>query len=191
MRIETLAEVCGACPTSVSGGCNVGEEFRTIHSALQSALEDLRAVSGGLRLPEIDQLSLAETARRAVRDYERKAGLEVAVAVGDVPSEGPLPVKITLYRLVQESLANGFRHGGASGQRVDIMRRDSELVVEVADNGTGFDPRRVADEGHLGLAGMRERVEILGGTFDVQSALGRGTVIRASLPLAPLEAENG
>jgi signal transduction histidine kinase len=191
MRIETLAEVCGACPIGVAEGRDVGAEFRTVHSALQSALDDLRAISGGLRLPEIERLSLAETARRAVRDYERKAGLEVTVAVDDVPSEGPLPVKITLYRLVQESLANGFRHGGASGQRVDVTCRDGELVVEVADNGPGFDPRRVADEGHLGLAGMRERVEILGGTFDVQSALGRGTVIRASLPLAPLEAENG
>src|SRR3989304_835546 len=105
LRMESLAETCSAC--AVSEGRPVGEEFRTVHSALQSALADLRAVASGLRLPEIDGLSLADTARRAARDYERKAGLHVGLEMDDVPEDGPLPVKFTLYRLLQESLANG------------------------------------------------------------------------------------
>lgn len=189
MRMEALAEVCSTCVSAISRERTVGEEFRTLHSALQFALEDLRAISGGLHLPEIEQLSLAETARRAVRDYERKAGLTVALSVNDLPREAPLPVKITLFRLLQESLANAFRHGGAADQRVMLNARDGQLLVEVADGGTGFDPRTAVADGHLGLAGMRERVEILGGTFDVESKSGRGTVIRASLPMAPLETE--
>ena len=190
LRMESLAETCANCPATVSKGSTVAGEFRTVHSALQSALADLRATSAGLQLPEIEQLSPAETARRAVRDYERKAGLTVALAVDDVPREAPLPVKITLFRLLQESLANGLRHGGGADQRVTLGRRDGQLTVEVADCGKGFDVRAAAADGHLGLAGMRERVEILGGTFSVQSAPGRGTVIRASLPVAPLEAEH-
>jgi len=190
MRMESLADVCSTCPATIARERTVGEEFRTLHSALQAALDDLRAISGGLHLPEIGQLSLAETVRRAVRDYERKAGLAVALSVDDVPREAPLPVKITLFRLLQESLANGFRHGGGADQRVTLNMRDGHLLVEVADGGTGFDPQTAVAEGHLGLAGMRERVEILGGTFSVESAPGRGTVIRASLPVVPLEAEH-
>jgi signal transduction histidine kinase len=190
MRMDTLADVCSRCVSAISRKRTVGDEFRTLHSALHAALDDLRAISGGLRLPEIEQLSLAETARRAVREYERKAGAAVTLNVDGVPQEAPLPVKITLFRLLQESLANGFRHGGAADQRVALSARDGRLLVEVADGGKGFDPRAAVAEGHLGLAGMRERVVILGGTFSVQSALGRGTVVRASLPVAPLEAEH-
>jgi len=190
MRMESLVDVCGACMASIGKERTVSEEFRTVQSALQSALKDLRATSGGLHLPEIEQLSLAETARRAVRDYERKAGLAVPLAVDNVPDEAPLPVKITLFRVLQESLANGFRHGGAPHQRVELMRSDAQLVVEVTDSGKGFDPQAAVADGHLGLAGMRERVEILGGTFSVQSAPGRGTLIRATLPLRLPEEES-
>ena len=190
MRMEILADVCSTCPASVGKDRSVGEDFRTMHVALQAALDDLRAISGGLQLPEIEQLSLAETARRAVRDYERKAGLVVPLTVDDVPNEAPLPVKITLFRLLQESLANGFRHGGAPNQRVELTRSDGQLVVEVTDGGKGFDPQAAVADGHLGLAGMRERVEILGGTFSVGSAPGRGAVIRAALPLRLLEEES-
>jgi signal transduction histidine kinase len=190
MRMEPLADACSSCPSTISRDRTVGEEFRTVRSALQAALDDLRAISGGLHLPEVGKLSVAETAQRAVRDYERKAGRQVVLSALDVPREAPLPVTITLYRLLQESLANGFRHGGSADQKVALTARDGELLVEVSDSGSGFDPRAAVEQGHLGLAGMRERVEILGGTFGVESAPGRGTVIRASLPLAPLEADH-
>lgn len=189
MRMEALADVCSACPAPVAKERSVGEDFRTVHAALQAALLDLRAISGGLHLPEIEQLSLAETARRAMRDYQRKSGRAVPLAVDGVPDEAPLPVKITLYRLLQESLANGYRHGGAAGQRIRMAKHDGQLVVEIADDGKGFDPSTAAAEGHLGLAGMRERVEILGGAFDIDSAAGKGTMIRAMLPLELAEQE--
>ena len=187
MRMESLAGACSTCVANVGRERSVGEEFRILHSALQFALDDLRAISGGLHLPEIEQLSLAETAQRAVRDYERTAGLSVTLNISDSPAQAPLPVKITLFRLLQESLANGFRHAGGANQRVTLTRPDAQsVVVEIADGGKGFDPEPVAADGHLGLSGMRERVEILGGTFSVQSAQGEGTVVRAALPLAPL-----
>lgn len=189
LRIEALADVCAACVVAVARGRAVSDDFRTIQSALQSALAELRAISAGLRLPEIGRLSLAETVERAVRDYERKTGQGVALAVIGVPDEAPLPVKITLYRLLQESLANSFRHAGGVDQRVQIAGSDGQLLVEVADGGKGFDPQTVTRDGHLGLAGMRERVEILGGAFEVRSAPDRGTVIVARLPLTVPEVE--
>ncbi|WP_220635297.1 sensor histidine kinase [Georgfuchsia toluolica] len=190
MRMGTLAESCGTCSSTVGKGRTVADEFRTLHSALQSARDELHAIAAGLPLPEIERLTLTETAQRALHDYERKVGFAVPLTVDELPSEAPLPVKITLYRLLQESLANGFRHGAATDQRVRLTRTGEQLIVDVTDSGKGFDLRTIAANGHLGLAGMRERVEILGGSFSVQSAPGSGTLIRASLPLRLLEEEN-
>jgi signal transduction histidine kinase len=190
MRIESLAEVCSACAHASGHDSRIAEDFHTIHVALQSALNDMRAVLRGLHLPEIDQLSLADTARRAVSDHERKTGLTVPLAIGQVPQRAPLSVRIAVFRLLQESLANGFRHGGASRQRVSLDVADSQLVVEVSDEGKGFDPTASIAGEHLGLQGMRERVELLGGRFDVASAPDHGTVVRASLPLREQAFEN-
>jgi signal transduction histidine kinase len=191
MRIESLAEVCSACAHEGGHNSSTAEDFHRIHVALQSALTDMRAILRGLRLPEIEQLSVADTVRRAVSDHERKTGLVVPLSIGNVPDEAPLPVRISVFRLLQESLANGFRHGGASNQRVTLDVVDAQLIVEVSDEGRGFDPKALIDGGHLGLQGMRERVELLGGRFEVQSAPDRGTVVRASLPLAQQSHEYG
>ena len=189
MRIEPMMDLCGRSGNAACGDRALDDEFRTLQAALQSALDDLRAISRGLHLPEIGPLSLAETVQRAVRDYERKVGGAPAVTVvtEEMPDKVPLSVKITLFRLLQEALANGFRHGGATEQRITLKVRAGELRVEVADGGRGFDTDTAGADGHLGIEGMRERVEILGGTFSVQSAPERGTVVRASIPLAGLE----
>ena len=190
LRIESLADACADCAMPMAEGSTAGDDFRTVQSSLQSALAELRAISAGLRLPEIEWLSPAETAERAVHDYERKTGQQVALAINHLRDQAPLPVKITLYRLLQESLANGFRHAKGADQKVTLVEEDGQLVVEVADSGAGFDPRSVDADGHLGLAGMRERVEILGGTFEAKSAPGVGTVIRARLPLTVPKVED-
>ncbi len=191
MRIEALADVCGNCEHSVGRNGNVSEDFRTIHLALQSALSDLRAILRGLQLPEIEQLSLAETLQRAADDHQRKTGVAVPLTLGNAPEKAPLPVRITLFRVLQESLANGFRHGGGRNQRVAVTGSAGHVSVEVADDGKGFDPNALKADGHFGLDWMRERVELLGGDFEVRSAIGRGTVVRALLPLWQLERIDG
>lgn len=183
MRFESVAHICGNCSTAGRPECSPSEDFHAIHSALQSALSDLRSISLGLQLPEIDKLSSNEIAGRAVRDFERKTGAAVTLTTASEPSELSLPVKITLYRLIQESLANGFRHGGGADQRVELSNAGDQISVTVSDKGKGFDPHMVSIDGHVGLEGMRERVEVLGGSFDLQTAPGQGTVIRVKLPM--------
>jgi signal transduction histidine kinase len=191
MRIESLADVCGNCQHSVGRNGSVSEDFHTIHLALQSALTDLRAILRGLQLPEIEQLSVAETLQRAADDHQRKTGISVPVVLNNAPKEAPLPVRITLFRVLQESLANGFRHGGGRNQRVSVTGSAGALAVEVADDGRGFDPAALKPDGHFGLDWMRERVELLGGSFEVQSAVGRGTAVRVSLPMTQMEYSDG
>jgi signal transduction histidine kinase len=183
MRFESIADICTNCPSWGGGQHSPGDNFREAHTALRSALTDLRSISLGLQLPEIDRLRSNEIAGRAVRDFEEKTGSKVTLTTASDQTEASWSVKITLYRLIQESLANGFRHGGGCDQRVDVANVDGQLVLTVGDSGAGFDPRKASAKEHLGLQGMRERVEILGGSFQLQTAPGQGTVIRVSLPI--------
>ncbi len=186
LRIDELADICESCRIAMREQGSAGEDFRTIRTALKSALTDMRALLSGLRLPEIEYLSLSQTAERAVRDFEGKTGATVSYSHGNLPDEAPLAVRITLYRILQEALSNGYRHANGIDQRVSIDTCESELIAEIADQGNGFDKGAVEAE-HLGLAVMRERVEILGGFFEMESAPGQGTVIRTRLPLVLLE----
>jgi signal transduction histidine kinase len=183
MQFESIGDTCIVCPGISHGPLSGTEEFRVIRTSLQSAMADLRAISAGLQLPEIDKLSISEIAARAIRDYERKTGATVTLNAVNGQAPASLSVKITLYRLLQESLMNGFRHANGSAQHVEARVEDGRLTVEVSDLGAGFNPAAIVPEGHLGLIGMRERVEILGGSFDLQSTVGQGTTIRVTLPL--------
>jgi len=190
LRIESLAEMCAASALTPTESRLMAEDFRTVQTALESALADLRTISAGLRLPELTQLSPAEVAERAVSDYESKTGLTVGLVLATLPETAPLPVKIALYRLLQEALVNGFRHAAGAEQNIRVGIDRGQLSVEIADRGAGFDLQAVPKDGHLGLAGMQERVETLGGTFQIQTAPQQGTAIRAWLPLELPEIEN-
>lgn len=91
---------------------------------------------------------------------------------------------ITIYRFVQEALANACRHADGRGQKVSTTSTADQLHIQVSDLGPGFDSngRGQSDE-HLGLEGMRQRVESIGGTFRIQSKTGVGTHVVADLPL--------
>lgn len=183
MQFESISDTCKVCPKGRHGQFSTSEEFQAVRTSLQSALTDLRAISAGLQLPEIDKLSLSEIAERAIRDYERKTGATVALHATSGRVAMSLSVKITLYRLLQESLSNGFRHASGVGQQVEVKAAAGRLTVEVSDRGEGFNSGVIVPDGHMGLAGMRERVEILGGSFDLQSTVGQGTTVRVILPL--------
>ncbi len=182
MRLETVANRYrqAASESGVPGALD--DDFKAIRTGLEAALADLRAISAGLTLPEIDGLSTTEIAARAIRDYEYKSGAKVALSATGSARDVSLSVNITLYRLLQEALANGFRHANAMDQAVRLVLSDRELTVEVSDAGPGFDVDDVAVAGRIGLAGMRERIQALGGSFRLRSSPGHGTTITAILP---------
>src|SRR5512134_1771957 len=167
------------------------EELTGIQSPLENAQKEIRAISSGLSLPQLVELSLPETVIRAVRAHERRTGSRVKLDVGPLPEQAALPVKITVYRVLQESLNNAYRHAGGVNQQIRAFMDGEILVLEVSDEGPGFVPQpSAAFNGHLGLAGMRERVESLGGTFSVKSELGKGTQVTARLALRAEEGED-
>jgi len=184
MRFDELAETCGNRGLSQ---VNAAQCFKTIYGALQSSLLDVRKISSGLALPGIAEMSLADTARRAVRDFERMSGQTVQTEINEALDSAPLAIKIAVYRLLQESLTNSWRHAHGGAPQVRVQQTEALALVTIADHGAGFDPLAVAIGGRLGLAFMRERVRLLGGVFEVDSTPGHGTCIRARLPLSTEE----
>lgn len=168
----------------------VRADLDAVSSALDLAMNDLRAICAGLQLPDLDALSATEVAARAVRDFERKTGVSVPLDLAGETADVALPIRITLYRVLQEALANGFRHGGAIDQRVHLRMTEDELAVEVCDGGKGFDAATAGSRAQGGLAGMRERVRALGGTFEVGSSPADGTAVRVRLPTRLVEADD-
>lgn len=173
MRIDELAD----------DAVTAKQELLAIRAALRSSLDDLRDIAAGLSIPGIADLSLAETAQRAVRDFDRQSEQKVEADIDEMLDEASLATKITVYRLLQESLANSKQHAPGGRLRVHVWHDAGQVHVEVADAGSGFDPQQAAHSGRLGIAFMQERVRLLGGVFAIDSAPGRGTRIHASMPI--------
>ena len=184
LLLEPLAEIYRRSVRTPPANGAAKDDFCTVQTALTSALTEMRTISAGLRLPNIEPLSAAETVERAVRDYQRKTQNPVVLSVQGLAPDLPESLKMTIYRVLQEALANGYRHAHGKQQTVCAKIKGDELYLEVADAGEGFDPQAVPVNGHFGLAGIRERVEMIGGRFEIESWPGRGTKIKAYLPLA-------
>ncbi len=109
--------------------------------------------------------------------------MPVAVTTDRAPDQVALPIKIALYRAIQELLSNAYRHAGGAEVRLRVETDDPFLALEVSDRGPGFDVDALARCAGLGLAGMREQAELLGGDFAIASQPGAGTAVRVRWPL--------
>jgi two-component system, NarL family, sensor histidine kinase DevS len=151
---------------------------------IEREIENLRAIITELRPAALDELGL-RTAIEALLDRHREqSGFQIE---GELSLPGPVAkqarldteIESTAYRLVQEALTNVAKHARARTVRVDVSESGGELLVEVQDDGAGFDPG--ASRGGFGLAGMRERVSLAGGSLNISSGE-HGTLVRACLP---------
>jgi signal transduction histidine kinase len=159
------------------------EHLQTVQQSVLQALQEVRSISSGLGLPQVEQLSLPDAIARAVRSHERRTRTSVDLICTNLPAQAPPDCKLTLYRVLQESLTNAFRHAGGAGQAVRVSLDDGMLVAEIIDQGPGLRPVSDGSDDHMGISGMRERVECLGGEFVIDSSPGVGTRIRARIPL--------
>lgn len=194
LRLDTLGQPRPLAGRPADPSPPLERDVMAIEQALTSALADMRLLARDLRLPDLDQLSVQEVVARAVRDHLRRSGTVVALHLKlDTPTAGPdgLPVsvKMAAFRIVQESLNNAYKHAQGREQQVTLGCAEQELVLEIADRGEGLSWDGDSSAEQLGLAGMRERAESLGGHFEVLPRAGGGTLIRARLPLQPEETD--
>lgn len=139
-----------------------------VERAIKDAMREIRTISRGLSLPDIETRSAEDIVQSVAEAHSARTGSEVAVT-SEMPADLPLAaaVKICLYRFVQEGLNNAWRYGGTAGQEVRLTHAAGRLRLAVRDNGPGFGAALAGaeDGGGMGLAGLRDRVESLGGVF--------------------------
>ncbi len=162
------------------------EEFESIRALLHDAMAEIRDMAAGLALPEIEKLSLADALTLIATRHEQRTLTKVVRKLAGGSKKLPHPVKLCLCRFVQEALNNAFKHAAGAGQSVSAIWDKDTVVVEVSDKGPGFGPGKSKAQGKrqaLGLVGLRNRIESLGGNLKVESKLGEGTKLTASLPV--------
>ncbi len=151
-----------------------------IAKAVDSAFTDVRQISAQMRLPDLRGLSLHDVIASAAEQHQARAGERVAVdgqGGNRVPGG---PAATTIFRVVTQALNNAARHAGPGTRRVHYDWSHRACTVRVEDDGIGFDPERTREG--LGLRGMRERAQVLGGRLAVKSRAGAGTVVELVLP---------
>ena len=159
---------------------------------IRSCARELRSLLMELRPQVLDDNGLSAALKELGRNVDH-----VAVEVSsDVPDDLGNEYSITIFRIVQEALTNIQKHSQASHARVDVHLDDGSIAIEITDDGVGYEAAVTgpsAEGSHLGLLGMRERADMLGGTFSIEGRSGSGTRIVAVLPLndGPPSADGG
>jgi two-component system sensor histidine kinase DegS len=163
------------------------EEMEELAELSQANIQDIRRLIYDLRPAILDELGLVAALRDYVARYQKEHDLEVTLSLPDGNSRLPAPLETALFRVIQEALANVARHASARRVQVALQWDDRQVCAHIADDGQGFDLgdalSRARQGGHLGLWSMRERVEQLGGQFEVHSAPGQGTTVMIQVPI--------
>ena len=152
------------------------------------ALSRLREVCGDLRPSELSDFGLVPALRSMCAAASRASGVDATLAHdnADEPELSRLDpgLQTALFRVAQQALTNALRHAQASVVQVSLSHHRTTVELQVSDNGGGFNPEQIFAPSQQGLRGMRERMELLGGTFHLHSSLALGTTVRATVPAA-------
>ena len=164
------------------------KELADVRNALETVLQEVGVLSRSLRPSTIDQMGLAAAIEKHAAAFRDRAKLELHVHI-EAPSAETLDgaAATNLFRIVQEALNNIEKHARATEARISLLEEDKLLRLEIADNGRSFSSTHAATaqkNGSLGLFSMRERAEMLGGTFEIDAQHGNGTTVRAAVPMA-------
>lgn len=162
------------------------ERIERIRLLLESGLAEVRSFIGAFRPPEFERRDLMTLLEDLVLQHEAATDTAVTLDTGGPLPAAALPVKIALYRVLQEGLSNAYRHGGANRVIVHLEPTERQgrpnVQMRIEDNGAGFDPHAIPVEKHYGLKGMRDRIEMIGGCFSLDSTPGEGTVVTLEVP---------
>jgi two-component system, NarL family, sensor histidine kinase UhpB len=155
---------------------------------VDGAIARMRELAQDLRPPLLDEFGLEASLSWYVEREAKRAGLAFSLSLAHLEKRPPIAVETTCFRIAQEALTNVVRHAQARAVEVELSQANGTLQLVVRDDGKGFDVpaarRRAAQGGSQGLLSMQERVALAAGDLEIDSALGRGTTIRARIPLA-------
>jgi signal transduction histidine kinase len=160
--------------------------FEAAQDILRRVEAEIRRVVHDLHPQVLEGLGLAAAIRRLADEFAGQSGVRTEVSIaGEIGRLAPR-TEVCAYRILQESIHNIASHAHAVTVTVDVRLSDTEMVIEIADDGVGFDPhdQAASSNGHLGMRSMRQRAESVHGRLEIESAPGSGTTVRAVLPVS-------
>lgn len=157
------------------------ERAQAMCGLIDMAIDEVRGMATRLRPGVLDNLGLVDALDWYINDLGKRSGVACAFRHFGVPKVEDR-IATSVYRIAQEALTNVLRHSGASRADVSLRGEEGILTLSVEDDGKGFDLRELSNSGGLGVVGMRERAELIGGTLEIRSDPGGGTVVLMKIP---------
>ncbi len=185
-QIAVMQDRLAQLPEPPSG--SLESDLGRIGNLLQTSLDEIKHTLGALRPPEFRRRPLVSVIHGLIMQHESLTGVRVELKVeNDLPPVS-LPVKIALYRILQEALSNAYRHADVDRLDVRLSSDGDWVTLDVRDAGRGFEPpplegpAATEQEEHIGLRGMRDRAQLVGGQIWLTSRPGQGTRIQVKVP---------
>ncbi len=177
MDVSWLSKKLNSTDESIKG------KIKGILELLDSTIRMVRKIATELRPSILDDLGLIEAMKWQSQEFEKRS--EIKIRFNSMLPEIKIAnhIVIALFRIYQESLTNVARHANATEVCTSITRRNHQLVLTISDNGQGFDTGNIASKRTLGLLGMKERAQMIGGNYEISSKPGKGTTVSITVPL--------
>jgi PAS domain S-box-containing protein len=160
----------------------IKEKLSEILSVIDTTAKAVRRIASELRPSLLDDLGLVAAMEWHLEEFEKRSGISKELYIPDTEIILPDSLKIGIFRIFQESLTNVARHAEATKVIVSLIQNDKELVLTIKDNGKGFDEKE-GDKKTLGLLGMKERTQMMGGEYSISGIAGEGTIVTVMIPL--------
>ncbi|MEN6410099.1 MAG: ATP-binding protein [Anaerolineaceae bacterium] len=158
------------------------DELNNLKTSAMSTFQNIRNFIFDLRPMMLDDLGVVPTIRRFVDNFKEQTGLDVSLVVTGVERRLESYIEVLIFRSLQEIMSNVVRHSQASQVKIQVQVDDASVRVSVEDNGKGFDVGQLQNTPGVGLKLIRERVELMGGTFDIDSVIGQGAHVIFKVP---------
>jgi two-component system sensor histidine kinase DegS len=160
------------------------DELQVLKTSAATTFQQVRDYIFQLRPMMLDDLGLVPTVKRYVDAVKNQTGLDIEVTVTGTERRLESYLEVVIFRSVQELLTNALTHSQATEIQVQLDLVETEVRTSIEDNGKGFDPKMLDSESHMGLRLIRERTEMLGGYFEIDSVQGQGTRVLFRVPIA-------
>ncbi len=168
-----------------------GPALRRVVAETEAVLSSLHEIAGRVRPSVLDDLGLQDAIDSHLCDYEERTGVSISADLR-LPKEAlSVPEAENVYRIIQEALSNIAAHAETDAGRIALVTRRDAIDLLIEDEGRGFDAATLKGSSRLGILGMRERAELLGGEFTLETAPGQGTRIHVRLPRCDVQGEGG
>jgi signal transduction histidine kinase len=180
VRVETLVKIAGSDVSRLRV-----EDLENLVPMLRQTIEEVRNTCMDLRPSTLDSLGIVPTIDWFSREFQTTYPyMQIEKEIDLRETEVPDPLKIVIYRIVQEAFNNAARHSGTEIMQISLSKIDGEIRLAIKDNGRGFDLEDLLSEDTakrgFGITSMKERTELSGGSFSIESGIGQGTTVRAT-----------